>query len=275
MNKVACGVVLYHPQIDKTISDIDRYSSIFDEVVLFDNTGIENVKIKDKACSMSNVRYISEFDNMGLPYAYNKIISTLNGYDFLCALDQDSLYKDKEIRSMMNAIEKFPKDAAVVGPHVIYDSAIDFTKSKKFIRKRYVITSGCFINLNYMRDCKISFDEQYFIDKFEVDLDMQFRRKGYSIYEYEDACLYQKLGTVGKNGKTNHSPLRHYYLFRNRFYFNHKYFKAPQRIIINTLQTIKHIAQIILFEESKLAKLKEFPIATADYLNGRTGKHVH
>ncbi|WP_368290163.1 glycosyltransferase [Ligilactobacillus ruminis] len=274
MHKVACGVILYYPNKRKAISDISRYSTLFDKVVVFDNTDEYNKEIQEKLSEIANVCYISEGRNTGLPYAYNSILDIVKDCDFLCALDQDSLYNSEDIHEMLGMLDYTPKDAAVIGPHVIYNGE-DFVKSKKFIKRRYVITSGCFINLNIMHKEKIIFDENYFIDKFEVDLDMQFRKLGYAIYEYENACLYQRLGTVGKNGKSNHSSLRHYYLFRNRFYFNNKYFSPFKRTVLNILQTSRQLWNIILFEENKLLKLKQLPIAIKDYLNGRMGEYVY
>lgn len=270
MYKIACGVVLYYPDVEKIIRETIEYSSIFDKVILFDNTEKKSCEIQERLSEFKNVIYITYSKNVGLPRAYNRILDEVMECDFLCALDQDSLYKTEDIYLMIKAISKLPKDAAVVGPHVIYDNE-KFYKKDEFVKKRYVITSGCFINLNYMRREAILFDENYFIDKFEVDLDMQFRVKGYSIYQYENACLYQRLGTIGKNGKSNHSKLRHYYLFRNRYYFNNKYFCIPKRYFLNILQTFRHIMSIILFEENKAEKIVQWPIATYDYIAGRMG----
>lgn len=274
MQKVACGVILYNPDIEKVIKDIIRYSSLFDEVILFDNSSKECEKIQRYIEDLPNVSYLRDGYNVGLPKAYNRIIQKLEKYDYLCALDQDSLYKSEDIHMMNKAIDYFPSDAAVVGPHIIYNNNETFCKGNYFSKRRYVITSGCFINLNYMRKEHIVFDEKYFIDKFEVDLDMQFRKKGYSIYEYENAILYQQLGTLGKNGRSNHSPIRHYYLFRNRFYFNHKYFGILKRYILNVLQTLRQILRILILEENKVNKIKQLPIAIKDYLYGRMEKYV-
>ena len=66
MQKVACGVILYNPDIEKVIKDIIRYSSLFDEVILFDNTSKECEKIQRYIEDLPNVSYLR--DQLSLTY---------------------------------------------------------------------------------------------------------------------------------------------------------------------------------------------------------------
>lgn len=272
---VACGIILYQPSAS-VISKIEGYSRIFQKVYVFDNSDGANreEKIAWALSKMESVIYMSEGRNIGLPSAYNKILKKINNdTDYICCLDQDSIFYEKEIKRMITALRKAPMNYAVIGPHIIYHNE-RYVKKNAFTEKNYVITSGSFINLRLLKKNKILFDENYFIDRAEVDLDMQFRAKGGKIAEYSGACLYQQLGENGRNGKTNHSPLRHYYMFRNRFYFNHKWFRIGKRYVLNLLQTERQVFEIVKDEENKVAKLKMLPVAIRDYKKGKMGKKL-
>ena len=270
---IYCGLILYNPE-SEIIKKIKEYSRTFQKVFVFDNSESLDKATINAILSIDSVVYLTEGKNIGLPSAYNKILEKIGSEaDYLCCLDQDSIFPKKEILNIVSALRRAPNKCAVIGPHIIYHGE-KYAKTNVFHEKRYVITSGSFINLNLLRKNQICFDEKYFIDKFEVDLDMQFRKKGYKIAEYCGACLYQQLGYNGRNGKTNHSPVRHYYLFRNRFYFNHKWFKPWKRYSLNILQTGRQILHIIKDEDDKVEKLKMLPLALDDYFKGRMGKKV-
>lgn len=270
VGKIACGIILYNPDLSVQ-QKIISYSKLFDYLFVYDNSEKSH---EEWTKNIANVRYLSKGSNIGLSAAYNVIIKELpSDVIYLCCLDQDSIFNDEDISVMFHALYRIPDDCAVLGPHIIYDRK-EFQKKDAFLPRRYVITSGCFISIPLLKKLNISFDENYFIDKFEVDLDMQFRRQGKKIYEYEGACLYQQLGETGKNGKRNHSPLRHYYLFRNRFYFNKKWFENPmKRYFLNVSQTSRQLLQILCNEENKAEKIRMLPVAFNDYRNSFFGKH--
>lgn len=270
-NLYVCAVTLYHP--DNSVADrIYKYSEIFDTVYLFDNTEDGSKEISDAVIDLKNVDYIWEGENAGLPKAFNTILAKLpDNASVICLMDQDSDFAKNDIINMIDACEIAPLDAQVIGPKVIYDNS-RFEKQKKFKLMRYVITSGSFINIEYMRDNKIKFDENYFIDRAEVDLDEQIKRSGGKIYQYEGAVLYQQLGERGKNNKTNHSPLRHYYIFRNRLYFNKKYYNGIIKWVRNILQIIRHVYEVVMFEENKKQKLNMMIRGYRDYKRNVFGK---
>ena len=95
-----------------------------------------------------------------------------------------------------------------------------------------------------MRDKDFKYDEKYFIDKFEINLCIQTLKAGYEIIMYYGSVLNQRLGEESGHNHPNNSPFRKYYLYRNRFNFNHKF---PKRVILNILQIVKHLLLILLY----------------------------
>lgn len=270
-----CGITLFRPD-NAVINRIEKYADCFECVYVFDNTEEEykDIQIVEAIKSFNKVKYFSDGINHGLPYAYNYIINSIpDNVKYICTLDQDSDFSSNDILCIEKKIISLPNDKTygIIAPHILYDSN-EYIKKDEILCVRYVITSGSFVSLDVLRQNGIKYDESYFIDKFEIDLGEQIKRKGYLIGQYQGAVLQQRLGELDSKGRRNHSPLRHYYLFRNRFYFNNKFYSFPKKQLLTFLQVIKHISIILFHEEDKRNKLKMLPQAFADYKNNNLGK---
>lgn len=271
--KVACGVTLYNPEQD-VLDRIVDYLLSFEKVFVFDNSDDGRYEHIDILKGYNNIVYMGGEGNFGLPYAYNSILShdEMKDIDYLCTMDQDSIFLKKDIASIINYLKHVDSNrVAAVGPYINYFEE-DYLKRDYAVNKSWIITSGTFLNLSIIRNNLIRYDENYFIDKFEIDLCKQLTDLGYLIQMYMGAELKQKLGSESGHRHPNHSPLRHRYLFRNRFYFNHKYYSLPKKWIYNVLQTVRHLLLILLFEEDKTEKIKAFILACHDYKSGRMGR---
>lgn len=272
---ISCGITLYNPD-EKIIEKIKEYLDVFDAVYIFDNSETSNEvinKLKRIFTKYENLFYLSNKKNMGLPYAFNEILKNTNA-DYLCTLDQDSIYEPKEILNMKDALKLLncKTKVAIIAPKVIYNNE-KFARNTEIIDKRYVITSGSFLNVEIIKSNNIKYDENYFIDKFEIDFGQQLKDLGYRVCQYNNSILYQQLGEFSGHKHPNHSVLRHYYLFRNRFYYNNKFIKSfLKRKIITLLQIIRHLTLIILYEENKMRKVYTLYFGWIDYKEGRLGK---
>ena len=268
--RFAAGITLYNPSRNQ-IERIRNYEQSFEHIFLFDNSEPEFERFDYELSD--NFTIITENDNKGLPYAFNAIIGHCQNYDFLCTLDQDSVFTSENIQAMERFITSYPgiTSIGIVAPYIEYSNKY-YTTKDSFEVKKWLITSGSFVNIKAFKKHSLSYDLNYFIDKFEIDLCMQFSRLGYSLLMYNGAVLYQSLGEQTVSKHSSHNPLRHYYLFRNRFYFNNKWYKGATKLFFNIAQTIKHYTLIMIYEPDKVAKIKASITAIDDYRNGRMGK---
>lgn len=271
--KFAAAITLYNPtkvQLKHCLEYIDS----FDQVYIMDNS--ENIDLSMEDFFKSpGFKYIKMNGNEGLSKAFNMVLEeeSINSIEYLCTLDQDSVFSAEDIGCMKQFIGTLSKQnnkVGIVAPVIDYGWGV--IKTVGFEKRERVITSGSFLNLNVIRKNNIRYDEKYFIDKFEIDFCRQLRLKGYDIIVYFGAKLIQQLGEAGSKKHSSHSALRHYYLFRNRFYFNHKFYKWSKRYLLNFLQTGRHCCSIILYESNKCEKIKELFVASADYIKGKMGK---
>lgn len=267
MKFVAC-ITLYNPDTE-VIKRVNDYVSCFDKVIVYDNSANNSSYVNkiDESCI-----YLFNGSNDGLSVAFNIAIQIANenNADYLCTLDQDSIFYKKDIKKLQNDIIDSHQNIGILAPKVIYQNEKKSNESG-IIKTDWVICSGSFLNLAIIEKANIRYDEYYFLDRFDQDICESINRAGYSIFVDNDAYLYQELGYTYR-GKSNHSYIRHYYIFRNRFYYNKKFYSFPKNVIRSFLQTCKHLFLIISEEDDKFLKIKQLFIATYDYINNLGGK---
>ena len=268
--KYAAGVILYNPTQEQ-IDRICKLEESFDAIFLFDNS--EPTYQKPSYPHHIKFHLLGEDANKGLSYAFNKIIKLCGEYDYLCTLDQDSIYTKEEICKLRTYLDKMPISSkiGIVAPFIDYGTK-PYTPSEEADHVDFVITSGSFVNLTMIRERNITFDENYFIDRVDADLCKQVKAMGYEIKIYHESVLHQRLGEETPHSRSSHNPLRHYYMFRNRLYFNNKWYRGPKKWFLNITQIIKHLYIILFYETERPKKLKAFIEATKDYMVGRMGK---
>lgn len=262
--KYAAGITLYNPTKSQ-ISHIKEYSNSFDLVILYDNSEPDYEKPSYDIIG-NKFRILTQNENKGLPFAFNAIIDECDAFDYLCTLDQDSTFSEEDIKSMKDYIETISnqRNIGIIAPFIDYGFG-SHEKNQNLEIRKWVITSGSFVNLDVLRKENIRYDNAYFIDKFEIDLCEQLRRRGYVVAMYHNSVLHQELGEASGHRHPNHNSLRHYYLFRNRFYFNSKWYTGLYKSFLNVAQTIKHVCLITLYEDRKVEKIKQLYIAYRHY----------
>lgn len=273
--KYAAAITLYNPTSEQ-IAHCKEYAESFQRVFILDNSEEENILIQ-RSFEASCFTYIKMNGNEGLPNAFNRVLDLkqLNTFDYLCTLDQDSIFSFHDISRMKAFIEQSNKNkefskVAIYAPVIDYGNGIKYTNGYEYRNK--VITSGSFLKVKELKKHNIRYDENYFIDKFEIDLCQQLLTYGYQIVVCFESVLKQQLGDSNNTKHSSHNSLRHYYLFRNRLYFNHKYYGKAKRYSLNTLQTVRHVVSILLYEKEPVEKIAQLFPAIKDYCLGRMGK---
>lgn len=277
-----CGVTLYFPN-EKELLLIKEYRDIFEKVYIFDNTDSDNRKKNEMLFKdVDSIEYISNGNNQGLSYAFNQMCNYANehSYDYICLLDQDSLFDSKNIEKMMNSIGNLKLfDVGIYFPEIRFEhKRYKVTKELSLINFTEVnwgITSGSFINLKIFKETK-GFDINYFIDRLDYDYCLNILKLNYRLLVIKDVYLYQKLGQTKKFFLIKyhqHNPLRHYYIFRNRLYFYLKNNSLSLKIFLKvSILSFNQILRIILIENQKIEKIRMVKIAVKDYNSKKMGK---
>lgn len=290
MNSVAAVIITYNVENDFK-KRINKLKGKVDEIIVVDNGS------KDKTISMlkelereTTIIYLEE--NKGIAYALNKGInySIRKGYNWILTLDHDSIITDDMIKNMLNCYESFDEDfkekvAMLVPIHVEEKeyksnaSSITQVSSVSYMEVLTEITSGALTKAEIYKNIGM-YDERLFIDLVDHDYCLYLNKKGFKIIQVKSAILIHNLGESVKKSllglkmtPTNHSPLRRYYMSRNRHYIWNKYKNDfPKWVLKDKRRFITENLKIILFEDSKIEKFKYIKSGIKDYKNNVFGE---
>lgn len=265
---IACGLTLYNPSA-ADIENVLHYAKWFDKVYVYDNT---EDNYDDKKLKNSNkIFFVAQGKNNGLGIACDELCQYAknDGYEFIILFDQDSRMDFNSLTALTENIG-LNLQVAIYCPQIVYQKGSK-NNSHDMKTVEWCITSGSCVRLEQY-GLKYKFDVNYFIDRLDLDFCRQITESGYIICQNNEAVLYQQLGDelhkIGYMQYSTHGSIRHYYLARNRLYYNHKFgivgYSFPQ--------TIKHILMILFYEKKKVEKVTMVYRGVRDYRMHRMGK---
>lgn len=267
--KYAALFVLYNPS-EEEIKRIISFSSLYDIIYVYDNTEKEIEYIE--YLKLNGVYYYGFGSNDGLSKAYNYIIDQAikDNIDWLSIYDQDSQVTDDMIHCLKEYAEncKRKKIASLVPAIQYEDNSPNIAITKEVL---WAINSGQMLNLKSIEAKKIRYDENIFLDRVDKDFCKQIELSGLKIVQVKNALLKQRLGER-YNGYTVHSPIRNYYMYKNRLYYNYKYYGRVRAFILNCMQSGKHIVNVIRSRKDVNNNLIMMRLARKDYKANRMGR---
>lgn len=298
MNKIAAIIVTYHPEKERLLCLMEAISRQVSEVIVVDNS--PSCKELPEMLSTYNCNTLYLEGNHGIASAQNIGIRKaleLDCSDFLL-LDQDSIPHEDMVPCLLSAREKALKNGikvAAVGPQqidmlrdsnvgefVLYESSkIKLAKKPKSSNYNYccpifLIASGCLISRNVIEIVGYM-DDELFIDCVDIEWGFRALERGYTCIGSFEAKMKHEIGEepiklLGKE-LTTHSPIRHYYFYRN-FYLLCKrqyipYYWKKHVVLKSTLQAII----FIFLGREKLLQAKMITKGIFHGLLGKAGKY--
>lgn len=281
MKRIAAVVVLYQPK--KYIFDnIQSYYDFVDLVIVIDNSERPDNEIKEWLASKNKIHTVLNRSNLGIGKALNSgcEIAISKGFQWILTMDQDSSFSSDIISRYLECFEKLDgsEKAAIISP-IHISSPIDPEHPCIAEETTHVMTSGNLLNLTAYR-CIGGFNESLFIDEVDHDYCLRARLKKYSIIEMPHVYLFHELGEeveIRKNGQSiktrTHSPLRFYYITRNRLYIWRRYSRHfPSAEPIGLTNIAKPLLFALLYHDQKLHRLYHIGRGIYHFLIGRYGK---
>lgn len=291
MNSVAAVIITYNVENDFE-NRVNKLKEKVDEIIVVDNgSNPETISMLKELEKEITIIYLEE--NKGIAYALNRGIkySIEKRYDWILTLDHDSIVTNDMIRNMLKCYESFDKElkekvAMLVPMHVeekeyqnsnVISNEEEFSKPYREVLTE--ITSGALTKADIYKNVGL-YDEKLFIDLVDHDYCLSLNKKGLKVIQVNSAVLIHNLGeSVKKNVlglkiiPTNHSPLRRYYMSRNRHYIWDKYKEDfPAWVLTDKRRFITENLKIILFEDRKIEKFKYIKKGIKDYKNNIFGK---
>ena len=230
--------VAYHPDLDLLTKQFASLSPQVNKIVLLHN-GPSPLGLQD-LCAEFSVDFIAIKSNIGLASAQNQGIEYAIdlGADEILLMDQDSIPYPMMVGLLSEALEAYA-GAAAAGPRSVDlrtghlsrfltdDNAVirimsptgDATHAP--IQVAHLIASGTLLRASALPSVGLMRGE-WFIDHIDTEWCLRARAKGWSVLAVPDAHLGHSLGDTVSHfwwGRmrqvSHHSPLRHYYMFRN------------------------------------------------------------
>ena len=294
-------IVTFNPSPD-FCTLLDSFYAQLEHIVLVDNGSgaeVQRLFIQEAKRRASSLTVLFNETNLGVAAALNQGFrwAIEHGYDYLLTFDQDSRPAPGMVHTMLDVFNSRSADCrlAVVGPAV---EDPEVSAQAHYLRPKYsflfewssckgrvlddvsiVITSGSLYDLDIYQQIG-PFRDDFFIDYVDSEYCLRARRYGYKIVVACEAHLYHRLGDRQKRellGRTHyptfHSPLRWYYISRNRIPMLRQYaLRFPHWFLYEVVATAYVFLRMLLFESQKLAKLQAFFLGTLDGIRGRMGK---
>ena len=233
-DKIHAVVVTYFPNIVDLENELAILTKQVSCIWLIDNgSGPRLQKWFNDSPYASEVQFVAMTSNEGIAIAQNKGIafSIHAGADYVLLMDQDSQPSKDMVEVLLQKAKELPNVAAV-GPKYLdqrrkargYSSKIQPVEIEADMNTHLVkpvthlISSGCLIPVPAFNQVG-TMREDLFIDYVDIEWCFRAKAKGLQSYEISNARMQHQLGDEPLRffGKTvaSHSPLRHYYQFRN------------------------------------------------------------
>ncbi|WP_250657397.1 glycosyltransferase family 2 protein [Alkalimarinus coralli] len=238
---VTAVIVTYMPNLESLSSLLKTLSGQCERMILVDNASNQNDQLSDLAKAYSCTTILLH-ENIGIAAAHNmgiiEAISLRSSHVLL--MDQDSEPAPDMVYQLLKAeeeIKTFGHKVAAIGPEhrdARTNKPSPFISSKnisvgkvsspdanaRWCKADFIISSGSLIDINVFNDIGMM-EEPLFIDCVDIEWGFRAASKGYQCFGAFDAKMIHAIGDKplllfgGARQITMHSPLRHYYFYRN------------------------------------------------------------
>jgi rhamnosyltransferase len=278
---VAAVVVTFHPEPDFAAMLASLLPQVGAIIVVDNGSCPADLPAHDDPTLEGRVEIMANGENRGIGAALNQGLrrASERGFSWALTMDQDSLPLPNLVAAGRRAFEAHPQpqQLAAIGASVV-DAGELSASAAAYRRMKAVITSGTLQSIPIWERLG-GFREDYFIDCIDTEFCLRARARGLEIIQSTEAALSHRIGIPTQKwvmGRwmipTNHSPLRRYYVTRNRISLWRKYARSDGRFVAKDMrQTVREWIGIAFAESDRPAKLRAILAGLWDGLFGRYG----
>ena len=279
---VAAVVVTFHPEPELAA----RLASLLPQVgaiVVVDNGSCPaDLPAGDDPAFGGRVETIANGENLGVGAALNQGLRRAKelGFSWALTLDQDSSPLPNLVAAAERAFRAHPapERLAAIGAGVVGPEGSSVSTTHAYRRLPVMITSGTLHSITAWEKLG-GLREDYFIDCVDIEFCLRARAHGFDIVQATEPALDHRIGepsrkrTLGRwMMPTNHSPLRRYYMTRNRISVWRLYVRSDGHFVLTDMrQSIREWVGILFAETDRRAKLAAIVSGLKDGVLGRYG----
>ncbi len=291
-----CGIIVtYNPDVDALERLITAILPQLTNLVIVDNGSVGNLR-EWLSAKYQDVKFISLGENLGIAKAQNVGIESSKEFNirYVLLLDQDSIPAPDMVQVLMSAIEKKENSGtrvACAGPRYSdprQENALPFirtiglrlhrhrqSKPYEIVDVDYLIASGCLIPQKTL-DAVGVMQEELFIDYVDIEWGLRAQKKGYQSLGVCAAYMEHQLGDepvfFGGRRVPVHSPLRHYYHFRNAIWLYRQTWLCTNWKVVDALRLIRKFVFYSLMTPPRLHHFGMMSLGIWHGFIGRMGR---
>ncbi len=294
-NQTVCGIIVtYNPDLDALERLVKAITPQLTSLLIVDNGSINDLSewISGKH---GDIQLIALGKNEGIAKAQNVGIEWSKKFSskYILLLDQDSIPAPDMVRTLVEAITKKQNSGtrvACAGPRYSdprQKNALPFIQTKGMRLHRhsqrqpddvvdvdYLIASGCLIPRATL-EAVGTMKEELFIDYVDIEWGLRAQKNGFQSLGVCAAYMEHQLGDepVFFRGRRIpvHSPLRHYYHFRNAIWLYRQTWLRSNWKVVDALRLIRKFVFYSLITPPRLHHLGMMSLGIWHGLIGRMG----
>jgi rhamnosyltransferase len=288
---VCAIVVTYHPDAEFAVR-LAAISRQVAAVVIVDNGSVAELSMLRELASDPAVTLLPNRENLGIARALNIGIqyALAHGFRMAVLFDQDSRVDGDLVETLLAIHDSFPKGRlGLVGSGFRTDagaaaqSDADQSAPAPWVDAEYVITSGSLLPLAAYSAIG-PFREEFFIDYVDLDYCKRAVARGLQVIRSRRALMTHAIGAPTQHrwlwmtkSTTNHSADRRYYGARNKTVMLREYgdYRRGGWILKSFLSCLKICKRVLLYEDSKIPKLRALLSGWWDGVHGKLGPRTY
>jgi rhamnosyltransferase len=298
---VVAVIVTYHPDRSALDALLNALAPQVGAIVVVDNGSAGDLAGWLAPRIRAGLRLLALGDNLGVALAQNRGMQLARelAADYVILFDQDSVPAADMVARLLAAAQALaaePCRLAAVGPRYVdprnptrrcFPRMVGWRfrllgceagqGAQKWVETDALISSGTLIPLPVL-EVVGAMDEALFIDQVDLEWGLRAKQAGYRSFGVCDAVLHHSLGDAPiqflDRAIMHHSPLRHYYIFRNatRLLFKH-YVPLGWKLMFVRMMVLR-FGFYSLFVSPRGAYAKAMLRGVVDGLRHRGGRFV-
>jgi rhamnosyltransferase len=304
---VSSITVAFNPEAARLAKQIEALYGQVDQVIIVDNGSqpsvrsiVEHLDLGKNPLIGPDLKVIALQENVGVASGFNRGIEAArnDGAEFVLLLDHDSIPRPGMVSKLLTGYQRAvdqvgAKSVAAVGPRIV-DSrdANDYPfirmgwlknqhlhcveGADSLIECDFLISSGSLIPVDIFPNVGV-FDEELFIDSVDLEWCCRARARHFSLYGICETHLDHLLGdqrqlVIGGMKLVVHSPLRIYYMTRNRILLYSRSYMPLKWKLKDVLRMLVKFSMTMLLIGPRLEYLRMTIRAIRDAITHRGGR---
>lgn len=236
MTATTAGVVLAYRPNALILSNIARLREQVERVYVVNNSpDDENTSAVLAALADDDgTLVLDQPKNVGVAAGFNAGMRRAldDGFDYVWIFDQDSTVADGMLTQLLRPFKEWSRAAAIAGPALRAEETgflYDADRGEGMAEQATLISSGALFSRQALERIGLH-DERLFIDYVDHDISLRARAQGFAVVKVFDTILDHRFGAsvparfLGRRVYlSNYSPMRHYYMTRNRVIMMRRY----------------------------------------------------